>query len=126
MQNHPSRLLIKLVKGNPEAEIKSMLGIYKIIARKEWYFRPDSEFYQYPDLLSDYYTEPVFIHSTHNDQRFIFSTDDKCWKFEKNYKTILTWPKEKNVFNDESWSKPKGTATLNFSTEKFTLHMISF
>ena len=112
MQNHPSRLLIKLVKGNPEAEIKSMLGIYKIIARKRWYFRSD--------------LVPVFIHSTHNDQRLIFSTDDKCWKFEKNYKTILTWPKEKNVFNDESWSKPKGTATLNFSTEKFTLHMISF
>ena len=119
VKNHPSRLLIRLVKGNPKAEIKSMLGIYKIFARgmvsHEWNGLSDLEL-----------AVPVFIHSTHNDQRLIFSTDDKCWKFEKNYKTILTWPKEKNVFNDESWSKPKGTATLNFSTEKFTLHMISF
>ena len=102
---HPSRLLIKLVEGNPTAEFKPMLGVYKILARNG----------QVP---------PVFIHGTHNHQRLIFSTDDVCWKFQKNLKTIFTWKKEKNVFNEECWLKPNGIAILNFP--EFTFHMISF
>ena len=112
MKNYPSRLLIKLVKGNPKEEIKNMMGVYKIIAE-----------YQCHSRIS----EPIFIHSTDNFRRLFFSTVDKCWKLEvHNYGTIMKWPGEKNGFNDESWSKLNGTATLTFATEKFTLRMISF
>ena len=110
VKNYPSRLLIKLVKGDPKAEIKSMMGVYKINdqAPTAWYITVQ------------------FIHSTHKDQILSFCFHDKCWKFEKDNKTIITWPKAENIFNDDSWSKLNGTATLNFGTEIFTLHMISF
>ena len=116
MKNHPSRLLIKLVKGNPSEEFKSMLGNYKIIAHKE--LQANSFFATT--------TVPIFIHDTHSDQRLIFSNDKNCWKFEKNLETVFTWPREKNVFNDESWSKPNGIAILNFGALKFTFHMIPY
>ena len=98
--------MIKLVEGNPTAEFKTMLGVYKIRAHNG--------------------QVPVFIHDTLNDRRLIFSTDDVCWKFQKNLETIFTWKKEKNVFNEEFWSKPNGIAIFNFSEFKFTFHMISF
>jgi len=104
VERNPSRLLLKLVEGNPCAEFKTMLGVYKILPHNVQI--------------------PVFIHSTHNDQRLIFSIDDDCWKFQKNIETIFTWKKERNVFNDEFWSKTNGIAVLNFT--EFTFHMISF
>ena len=95
------------MKGNPSAEFKDLLGVYKI-NHGGWKMRPQ------------------FKHSTDEDQILFFSDHDKCWKFMKKFKTIMRWSKEKNIFNDESWSKLNGTATLNYGTEKFTLHMISF
>ena len=117
VQKHPSRLLIKLVKGNPSEEFKAMLGVYKIIEHKEW--QSNSQGYGTT-------TVPVFIHSTKKDQRLIFSTDKNCWKFEKNLETVFTWPRAKTVFNDESWLKPNGSAILNFGSLKFTFHMIPY
>ena len=108
MKNNPSRLLIKLVQGNPSEEFKDMLGVYKIINHSDWI------------------TGPEFKHSTDEGQKFFFCDHDKCWKFEQDCKTIMKWPKDGNIFNDESWSKLNGTATLNFGTEKFTLHITSF
>ena len=111
MKNHPSRLLIKLVKGNPSEEFKSMLGNYKIIAQKTW--RANSV--------------PVFIHDNHSNQRLIFSPNKNCWIFEKDYETVFTWSKEKDVFNDECWSKPNGIAILNFTAlKKFTFRIIPY
>ena len=118
MRKHPSRLLIRLVKGNPSEEFKSMLGNYKIIAHKEWQANSQGS--------GNQITVPIFIHDTHSDQRLIFSNDKNCWKFEKNLETVFTWPREKNVFNDDSWSKPNGIAILNFTALKFTFHMLPY
>ena len=106
------------MKGSPSDEFKAMLGVYKIIAYKEWQTNSQG--------TGNQTTVPVFIHSTQNDQRIIFSNDDNCWKFEKNLETIMNLRREKNVFNEEFWIKPNGTATLNFTDLKFTFQMISF
>ena len=109
VKNHPSRLLIKLVKGDPKDEIKSMMGVYKIfLAQTAWH------------------TTVQFIHSTNDDQILFFCADDKCWKFEKDCKKIMSWRQDENIFNDESWSKLNGTVSLYYAFENFTIHMISF
>ena len=85
-----------------------MFGVYKITVHK------------------DYRTVPVFVHSTQNDQRLIFSCWDNAWKFRNGFETIMTWKKEKTVFSDEFWSKPNGSAVLNFDSPKFTINLISY
>ena len=110
MQENPSRLLVKFVKGNPSEKIKAMFGVYKITARKGW----------------QYMNVPVFTHSTQNDQRFFFSYGHNLWKFQKGFETIMSWKKEQNVFSDEFWSKPNGSAVINFDSPKFTINLISY
>ena len=94
-----------------------MLGVYKI-SQKTWQ------------------TLPVFIHSTKEDQRMFYSTFSRYWIFQKNLKTVFTWPKGENFFNDESWSKPLNqefqpqpnglVAPINFPSLKVTFHIIPY
>ena len=90
-----------------------MFGVYKITTRIEHNY-------------SHRTTGPAFVHSTQDDQRIVFSTDDSVWKFQKNFETLMTWTKEKNVFNDDFWLKPNGSAVINFDSAKFTINMISY
>ena len=111
MQKNPSRLLIKLVKGNPSEKIKTMFGVYKITPRLKYF---------------DQTTQPLFVHSTQEDQLLFFSTAESGWIFQKKFETIMTWTKEKTVFSEEFWSKQNGSAVLNFGSSKFTINMISY
>jgi len=115
VKKNPSRLLVKLVTGDPVTEIKSMLGVYEITTERDWLKNVNGD--------KIWTTVPVFIKRNTN-HRFLFCSFGGCWQFQRNFKTILRWAKGIHFFNEEFWSNEKGSVELNASN--FTLRITAF
>ena len=117
MKKYPSRLLVKLIKGDASPVIKNMLGIYKL--------QLDS----IPKSPGP--VQPRYSHISNKHYTFMFCNFG--WEFQVNNfshyppsSVVLTMKKTKNYFNDEVWQKNNGMVELKTADNNITFHLIAF
>ena len=126
MKKYPSRLLVKLAKGDPSQQIKNMLGIYKL--------QLDS----IPKCPGP--VQPRYSHVSNDSYKLMFCNFG--WEFQINTRgipiiqythVIFTMKKTKNYFNDEVWRNNNGLVELKMTDNNIsnfgqtvTVHLIAF
>ena len=115
MKKYPSRLLVRLVKGDASPEIKNMLGIYKL------------QLDNIPKCPGP--VQPRYSHVSSNSYTLIFCNFG--WEFQVNNPNqyshvIFSLKKTKNYFNDEVWRNNNGFMELKMTDNNITVHLIAY
>ena len=112
LKKYPSRFLLRLGKGDPEEEMKSMLGVYNLNIAA---ITEDVKMFMQP--------KATFYHESSNSKKFCFSNNG--WKLFSKEERMMNWQTSQQFFQEEAWQKQNGTQNLNFNQKKYSLHLTS-